>query len=131
MRYVLDASAAIAFLREEPGAQRVHDILIDRTNEIHIHAANAIEVHYKFTAFGGEAIANEAIRDLAAMGVKTFDSLNASLRSRASFFKTRYQFLSLGDSICVAFGEYLNATVVASDRPFANIGESVQVKLIR
>lgn len=132
MKYVLDASAAIAFLRGEPGAPKVREILVDRTNDIHIHAANAIEVRYKFTSFGGETAANEAIRDLASMGVKVFDSLPASLCSRVSFFKNRYQFLSLGDSICVAFGERLKAAVVASDRPFANIKEpGVEVKFIR
>jgi uncharacterized protein with PIN domain len=55
MKYVLDASAVIAFLREEPGAPVVRNILVDRTNDIQIHAANAIEVHYKMTAFGGES----------------------------------------------------------------------------
>ncbi len=131
MKYVLDASAVIAFLREESGALVVRELLADMKNDIHIHAANAIEVHYKLTAFGGESVAEEAMRDLAALGVRTFDSLPVSLRSRASFFKSRYQFLSLGDSICIAFGEYLKATVVASDRPFANVGDGVRLKLIR
>lgn len=131
MKYVLDASAVIAFLREEPGALRVRDILLGMANEVYIHAANAIEVHYKLTSFGGESVAGEAMRDLAALGVRTFESLPLSLCSRVSFFKNRYQFLSLGDSICIAFGEYLHATVIASDRPFSNIKDGVQVEFIR
>ncbi len=131
MKYVLDASAAIAFLRGEFGALRVRGLLLDMTNDIHIHAVNVLEIQYKFTSFGGDLTASEAVRDLEALGVKTFDLLPDSLRSRASFFKTRYPFLSLADSVCIAFGEHLKATIITSDRPFANVKDGITLELIR
>lgn len=44
MKYVLDASAMIALLRDEPGAQKVKDVATDRRNSIHAHAMNLVEV---------------------------------------------------------------------------------------
>lgn len=131
MKYVLDASAAIAFLRGEPGAVNVRNILIDTANEIHIHAANAIEVQYRITSYGGDLAAIEAIQDLTAIGVKIFEPLSAALRPRVCFFKTRYPFLSLADSICIALGEYMKCAVVTCDRPFANVKDGIKFEFIR
>lgn len=105
MKYVLDASAAIAFLRQEPGADVVRMLLIDSANEIHIHAVNLLETHYRITSFGGDIAADEAVVDLKRIGVKVSETIPDPLCSRASFFKSRYPFPSLGDSICIALGE--------------------------
>ncbi len=131
MKYVLDASAVIAFLRDEPGALTVRDIFLNAEGDIHIHAVNAIEVHYKMASFGGESAATDALHDLAAMGVAIYDSLPPPLCVRASHFKSRYPFLSLGDSVCVAFGEHLRAVILTTDRAFANIQDGVTVNRIR
>jgi PIN domain nuclease of toxin-antitoxin system len=105
--------------------------LADSANEIHIHAINLIEIHYRITSFGGEMAADEAVADLSRIGVRVFDALPNHLRSRVSFFKSHYSFLSLADSICIALGEQLKAHVVTSDRPFANVKDGVHMQFIR
>lgn len=44
MIFVLDASAMIAYLRDEPGAAAVAEALIDPTSKCHAHALNLCEV---------------------------------------------------------------------------------------
>ena len=48
MIFVLDASAMIAFLRGEPGADAVAEILLDSESQCHAHALNLCEVFYDF-----------------------------------------------------------------------------------
>lgn len=131
MKTVPDASAVIAFLRDEPGADQVHDIISHPSDDTHIHAVNLLEVYYKLASYGGEAVAKEAVVDLANLGIQTHEMLDAKLRTRAGYFKIRYPFLSLADSICIALGEQLHAAVITTDRPFANVKDGVKINLMR
>lgn len=76
MIYVLDASAAVAYLHGEPGADVVAAILSDPTNECLIHSLNLCEVYYIFFRVGGETAANGAMRDLSTLGVEVRDDLS-------------------------------------------------------
>ena len=44
MTYVLDASAMIAFLRDEPGAEIVAEVFVDPESHCYAHALNLCEV---------------------------------------------------------------------------------------
>lgn len=131
MKYVLDASAVVAYLRGETGADNVEALLARPTAEITMHTVNLLEVYYKLASYGGEQTAKEAIDDIAALGVKIYEKVDGSLRLRSGFFKIRYPFLSLADSICIALGAQTRATVVTSDRPFANVKDEVKMEFIR
>lgn len=131
MKYVLDSSAVLAYLLDEEGARLVESFFGRPDLDLHIHAVNLMEVHYKLTAFGGDEAAKQALDDLAALGIVFHHELPESLYLRASFFKSRHQFLSLADSICIALGEQLKAQIVTSDRPFANVKDGVHMKFIR
>ncbi len=131
MNYVMDSSAILAYLKDEKGAEQVQNFF-GRTNiDLYIHSVNLMEVHYRFTSFGGDLAANEALEDLSRLGVTVVQDFPRSLLLRASFFKTCNQFLSLADSICIALGEKLDAVVVTSDKLFARIKNEAKVKLIR
>jgi PIN domain nuclease of toxin-antitoxin system len=43
---VMDASALIAYVRDEPGGQDVEDLLLDPSNTCYVHAINLCEVYY-------------------------------------------------------------------------------------
>ena len=62
MIFVLDASAMIAYLRNEQGARKAMQVLADPNNQCLAHAVNLCEVFYDFT---GPTIAAEALNDLA------------------------------------------------------------------
>lgn len=130
MKFVLDASAIIAYLRDEPGADRVAELLV-RPSVIHVHAVNLLEVYYKLVAFGGDLAASEALDELRSLGFVLHDRIDDKLTLRSGFFKSRYPFLSLADSVCVALAETLRATTLTCDRPFANVQDKVDVELLR
>lgn len=45
-RYVLDSSALLAFLRDEPGAQTVEDVLVQEAAEVFMSVINLGKVVY-------------------------------------------------------------------------------------
>ena len=94
---VLDASALIAFLRKEPGAAKVADVL-DRAC---ISAVNLAETCSKMIEYGKdlEAVAFQIER--LQIPVVPFDAEQANIA--ASFWKrTRDVGMSLGDRACLA-----------------------------
>lgn len=131
MTRVPDACAVIAFLRDEPGADKMERLLTGQKGGIHIHAVNQLEVYYKLASFGGESAAEEAIRDIGSLQIRVHSALDKTMVKRAGFFKLRFPFLSLADSICIALAERLRGIVVTSDRPFVNVREYVDIDLIR
>lgn len=130
MKFVLDASAAIAYLRAEPGGEKVK-ALFKPEFQLLIHAVNLLEVYYKLASYADEVNAQETIDDLSSLGVKIYETLDISLRKRAGFFKIRYPFLSLADSICIALADQTGSTVVTSDQPFRKVGDSIEMLMIR
>lgn len=69
MIYVLDASAIIAWLRNEPGADIVDNAICDINSQCLVHAINLCEVYYDACRRSGEARADSIISDLTTLGV--------------------------------------------------------------
>ena len=69
MIFVLDASAMIAYLRDEPGAARVSEALLDPDSQCIAHVLNWCEVFYDFHRASGPKDALGAVKDLARVGV--------------------------------------------------------------
>lgn len=69
MNVVLDASAMIAFLRGEPGAEAVLNQMRNPECNPLAHALNLCEVYYDFARASGETVAADAINDLLALGI--------------------------------------------------------------
>ena len=65
---MLDASAMIAYLRNEPGAEVVEDALTAPGSQCFAHAINLCEVLYDFFRSAGEVEATNAINSIAASG---------------------------------------------------------------
>ena len=63
MIFVLDASAMIAYLRDEPGAGIVAEALLDPESQCYAHALNLCEVFYDFHRASGQPEALRAISD--------------------------------------------------------------------
>lgn len=132
---VLDASAFLAYLVEEPGADRVEAAL---GMGAAISAANWAEVFSKL-ADGGmttDAI-DEAVRELTEQGVLhrglavyPLDEGQALeiARLRTS---TRRAALSLGDRACLALGRSLGVPVLTADRSWKGLNVGVPIEVIR
>lgn len=125
-KYVLDASAVLALVHAEPGANVVAEAIADAT----ISAVNLSEVISRLTDRG---MSNAGIRSAMAglaLDVTHFDEQQAYeaglLRS-----STRQRGLSLGDRCCLGLAQSQGLPAITADRAWADLGLDVEIRLIR
>jgi ribonuclease VapC len=120
MRYVLDASAVLAWILREPGAERVRRLM--QTGDCLISSVNAAEVVTRLAdGTRPEASLREVIDHIEAKCVP-FEAIHAT---EAGLLRpsTRYLGLSLGDRACLALARLTHATVITADRPWLQLAE--------
>lgn len=125
-RYVLDASAAVAFILSEPGAQQVEDALPD----CQVSAVNLAET---VNALINNGFPGEVARDSVArlnLNVVPFDAEQA-LEAGALRETTRKQGLSLGDRACLVLARRLGLPALTADRAWAGLELGIEIHLIR
>ncbi|GJE56290.1 MULTISPECIES: type II toxin-antitoxin system VapC family toxin [Methylobacterium] len=124
--FVLDASALLCILFEEPGAASVEAVL-DRAC---ISAVNYAEVVAKMVDRG--QMAEDAIADLRELCivVEPFDGLQAGTCG-ALRAATGTAGLSLGDRACLALAASTNAVAITADRASAKIQIGVRIEVVR
>lgn len=123
---VLDASALLAVLRAEPGAERVEP----RLENAGIGAVNLSEVVAKLIEDGvPEAQIRLAIGRLE-LDVHAFDGEHAYAAGilRRS---TRAFGLSFGDRACLALAQRLGALALTADRSWSRLDLGVAIEVIR
>ncbi|MEO8811962.1 MAG: type II toxin-antitoxin system VapC family toxin [Caulobacteraceae bacterium] len=125
-RWVVDSSAVLAYLRDEPGGEVVEKAL----NSSALSAVNAAEVMTKLIQRGeGSAVAAAVVASLAYRIVAVDADLGlAAGRIHAA---TRAFGLSLGDAVCLALAEREGLPALTADRAWAEIGIGVEVRVIR
>ncbi len=126
MTVVLDASALLAYLKDEPGGDVVEAVLAESV----ISSVNWAEVIQKAIAVG--VLVEGMLDDLQALGlvVEPFTPLDGEVAGRL-WEQTRSFGLSLGDRACLSLGLRLNVPVLTADRTWANLTLSVDVRVIR
>ena len=134
MTVVLDASALLAYLQDEPGSEVVDGVLAESV----ISSVNWAEVVQKSIAAGVEI--EGMLDDLLALGlrVELFTPEDAELTGRL-WEQTRQAGLSLGDHrrcgfsdrACLSLGWRLGVPVLTSDRAWASLSLSCDVQVIR
>lgn len=115
MIFVLDASAMIAFLRDEPGADLVAEVLLDSGSQCYAHALNLCEVFYDFHRASGREEALQAIDDLARVGVIEDANLSSGVWQAAGTLKADLRRVSLADCFAIELADRLNGTILTSD----------------
>jgi PIN domain nuclease of toxin-antitoxin system len=126
MSVVLDASALLALLNSESGADVVAGVLSDAA----VSAVNLSEVVAKLSEGGmPEEAITEALDDLELF-VVAFDADQAFAAGMLRPL-TRSRGLSLGDRACLALGVRLGYGVLTADRLWATLDLGVEVRLVR
>jgi ribonuclease VapC len=126
MTYLLDASALLALLRLETGADEVMRHL-DRSS---INTVNLAEVVSRLMDIGRTA--DNVVMDIRAMEIPV-ESVIDSDAWRAGILRstTRHLGLSIGDRLCIATAERLQKTILTSDQNWKYIDTPAQIVLIR
>lgn len=124
MDRVLDASALLAFLHDEPGAERVE---LERSA---ISAVNWSEVFWRCLARGVDV---DGLRgDLEALGLSIVPfTLQDAERAAGLWPQARSLGLSLGDRACLALGLRLGLPVVTADRAWKGLQLGIEIHAIR
>lgn len=118
---VLDASALLAFLQGESGADRVEESLANAV----VGAANWSEVAQKVRASGADwGVARGLLLsyDLTVEPVSQRDAEQAAAMWRSG------SGLSLGDRLCLALAQRLDAVVITADRAWGEADRIVQIR---
>jgi PIN domain nuclease of toxin-antitoxin system len=129
---VLDASALLAYLSDERGAELVADAIADGTT---ISTVNLAEVLSRVSGRGGDPtrlVHEMSDRGLlnGAISVEPFtadDALEVA-RLRPS---TRKRGLSLGDRACVALASRLDLPAFTADTAWSKVDLPIEVRQIR
>lgn len=123
---ILDASALIALLWEEPGADAVELLL----GQAVIAAVNWAEVLQRYRALGLETIGK--LESVEALGVTVEDFRAGDAEVVAELWApTRQAGLSLADRACLALARRLGLPAHTADREWKNVDVGVKVVLIR
>jgi ribonuclease VapC len=123
---VLDASALIAVLREEPGAATVEAVL----DAAAVSTVSLSEVQAKLVERGTPAeLAWSWLLDLD-LAVIDFDAAQARMAGDLRYL-TRARGLSLGDRACLALARALGVPAMTADRAWAGLKVGIEIRSVR
>ena len=117
MRYVLDACALLALLRNEDGADFVADIINEANDgkaEISMHKANLLEVYYDIYRTAGKTKADEVISEIKSRPIAIISDISDVLFEEAGRLKSLYK-ISFADTFAVATASVSGAALLTSD----------------
>jgi PIN domain nuclease of toxin-antitoxin system len=114
MTYVLDATAMLAFLTDEPGAEVIEDLLTEPGSICVAHAINLCEIWYQAFRLSGEAGAEQAMQALASVGIVTRSDFDNAFWREAARLKGTHR-MSLADAFGLALTLRVGGEFVSSD----------------
>lgn len=131
MAYVIDASAVMALLRDEPGAERALELLASADSEsvsaAFISTVNLSELHQKFDADMPQALIGGVTSVIASVAFTEQHARQAA----ALHIPTKRAGLSLADRACLALAKTMDLPVLTADRAWAKVSVGVEIELIR
>ena len=122
MTSVLDASAILAFLLGEDGADAVESAFAD---DPRCGAANWSEVAQRVLSAGRDWDPARALLESYAVRVEPVIGDDAEWAARRW---RRGEGLSLADRLCLALGDRLDAEVLTADKSWGGSGRIVQIR---
>jgi PIN domain nuclease of toxin-antitoxin system len=123
---VIDASALLALLHSEPGAEVVEEVL----EQAAVSTLNWSEVYQRWVARGVDVA---GLRDdVEALGLEIVPLTVEDAEHAAELWSaTRQLGLSLGDRACLALAWRLRRPALTADRAWLDLGLGVEVRAIR
>jgi ribonuclease VapC len=125
-KVALDASALLALLNDETGADLVRELLPDAL----ISSVNLAEVVTRLSLLGMPEDQIREVLTLLALNIEPFDEEQA-FRTGLFVAKTHSLGLSLGDRACLALASATGGTAVTADRAWRTLDLGVKIQLLR
>ena len=126
MSVVLDASALLAFLHEEPGGERVSPVL----DGAHVSAVNWSEVLQKSLCLDVDIDGMQQEFIEVGVNFEPFTPEQAETAARL-FARTQNHGLSLADRACLALAMDKGLPVMTADRAWIGVGLDIDIEVIR
>jgi PIN domain nuclease of toxin-antitoxin system len=126
MGVVLDASALLAFLHEEPGGEKISPVLEGAC----ISAVNWSEVLQKSLQRNVDIDGMQQEFIEVGVSFEPFTPAQAETAARL-YAQTRKYGLSLADRACLALALDKGLAVITADRTWARLGVDVEIEVIR
>jgi PIN domain nuclease of toxin-antitoxin system len=123
---ILDSSAILAVLNDEPGA----DLVVAVIDDALVSTVNYAEVVAKLVERGSTAVEAQSALQSLALTMMDFDIALAQ-RTGVLRRETMNRGLSLGDRACLALAEREGAPAMTGDRSWVGAVASVEIRLIR
>ncbi len=130
-RYVLDSYAMIAYFEDEPGADRVAQVLrqlIQGKAKGYMSVVNWGEVYYNTMREEGIAEAEKVILQLDKFPIQIVE-VNRNFAYEAAKLKGKYR-IAYADCFAVALSVKLNASLVTGDPEFRKLKERISIRWI-
>jgi predicted nucleic acid-binding protein len=125
---VLDSWAVIAYLEDEPAAEKVADIMADAHEQklpVLMTVVNAGEVWYIIARQTSDADADRSIKQLRDLGIEFVD-VDWTLTHGAGYFKSRNR-MSFADAFAAALAKQRKAQLVTGDQEFKQVEDEVSI----
>ena len=125
---VLDSWAIMAYLEDEPAAERVADIIADAHEEdipLYMSVVNAGEVWYIVAREASDANANTIIHELRRLGIEFIDA-DWNLAREAAGFKSKHK-MSFADCFAAALAKGKKAHLVTGDKEFKQVDQELTI----
>ncbi len=126
--YVLDASAVLALLNQEPGAGVVEQALMSAGTII--GAVNYAEVVAKLAALKMPVKILQDTMESLGLSVYNFDQALAE-QTGLLYTVTHTQGLSLGDRSCLALAKHVGLPALTADRAWSKLKLDIKVRTLR
>ncbi|MCL2147520.1 MAG: PIN domain-containing protein [Synergistaceae bacterium] len=130
-RYILDACALLALLRDETGAEIVAAAINAANNgeaEIEMHKANLLEVYYDLYRSHGKEKANLILSEVKKRPIRINAEITDEIFAEAGRLKASYK-ISFADSFVLAQASISGSDLLTADHhEFDTIEESEPIK---
>lgn len=126
--YVLDTWTIIAYLQDEPAAEKIVELIADAHEQeipLYMSVVNVCEVWYTLAREISEAEADSSVNDLQQLGIQ-FQDANWDSAKSAARFKTKGK-ISLGDCFAAALAKELSADLVTGDSEFKQVEGQIKI----
>jgi ribonuclease VapC len=130
--YVLDSFAFIAYLEDEPAAQRIQKILKDAEEnkcKVYISIINLGEILYSVERNNGLAKTHETLALIQSLPIEILPADNQTVLA-AAHIKANHP-ISYADAFVVVAAQKINGTIMTGDSEFEEVTKLAKIEWLK